>query len=1093
MLHIVKSGFGGSGERHLKNMIRACVEKREKCYLVVPEQQTVMAESEMALILPSYAPLCFEVTNFKRFKNTVFRALGGLAGEYCDDVRQSLIMWKTLSELSPVLDMTRRTEVSAGLVSQALAAVKEMENLAISPDMLSLSGERIEGNARLTSKISDLTKIYSLYKTLLCEKYSDESAADGVILEKLRENSGFLTDAKIFVSGFTSFTEGQYRLLAALAKRTSVTLHLPIPKRSGGDFEYLEISRAESKLKGAARRECVDVRITEEDGNYTTQSELLSSLPRIIWKINPIIDNSCLHNKDELRIFEANDPFDECDFVASDIRRKVMGGAKYSDFAVIARSSEKYRGILDGALNAADVPYFYSTRRDVTSFEAIKLILTAYSAVCHGYRREDVITYAKCGFNGISREDVDELELYSEVWQINGATWTSDEPWGMNPAGYTSRKSPDTAEKLLRINETRSKLISPLREFERDVRRASTVRESAEALMLFLISVGLEDSLNARAEEERLSGNKAGADELSGLWRLIIDSLDAAVEVLGDLPATAEVFLSVLKAIFSSANMGKIPAYSDQVTVGDADMLRLSGKKHVYLIGVNQGEFPADVSDNSYFSDKDKLLLADCGLEISPELETQNARELFCFSRALAAASDSVTLLYSVCDTKFKRIEPSSVIEKIVNVTGGAVSPKRIADMPAEDRFFAAQSALSLSDTVSDSEYKALEAALIRSGYENEIKVANSDIRNLSLNLDPSVAKELYRDKMSLTQTRIDSFVNCPLSYFLNYTLKLRTVAPAEFDASGIGAFIHGCLEHFFRDLTEKGQDPSSLTKQRREELTRIAAAKYLSDMGENVSDTRTKVKINRLTRSAVPIIDGLCDELSKTDFRPRFFELKIDRRSEDTPNPPTFTASDGTEIYLYGVIDRVDTVKRGNDVYVKVIDYKTGSKEFSPEDLKKGRNLQMFLYLKAITDTDNAAFRKKLGVEGDGKIIPAAAVYVKTSLADVQVNKCSDDEAMSELMKKQLREGMALGEEENLAALGDGYVPGTHKRDSQKYLYTREGFEEIMSDVEESVVRIAEEIKSGRAESRPNVTSSYNPCDFCDYKPICRNVVLKK
>lgn len=1092
MLNIIKSGFGGSGERHIKDMIAARVAKREKCYLIVPEQQTVMAESEMAMSLPSYAPLCFEVTNFKRFQNTVFRSLGGLAGEFCDSGKQTLIMWRTLTELSPMLSIMGQAEVSAGLVSQALAAVGEMENLSITPEELSESSEKINGNDRLCAKVKDLSAIYSMYRSLLSEKYTDDSRADAIMLEKLRENPDFLTDTKIYLIGFTSFTEGQYRLIGALSKRVDVTLHLPIPKLDGERFEYLEICRAESKLKLCARREGADVKVSAEDGNVITSSELLSMLPSKIWQLNPQIDNSCLQNPDELRIFEASSPFDECDFVASDIRRRVMGGAKYSDFAIIARSAEKYSGIIDGALSSADVPYFYSIRRDVMSFEAVKLILTAYLAVCHGYRREDIITYAKCGLHGISREDIDELELYSEVWQINGSTWTSGEIWNMNPAGYTSRKAPDTDEKLMRINRTKDRLITPLIEFEKDVKRAKTVRESAEALMILLLAIGLEDTLNARAEEEMKLGNKALSDELSGVWRLIIDSLDSMVEVLGDLPTTPEAFTSQLRAVLSTANLGKIPAYTDQVTVGSADMLRLSGKKHVYLIGVNQGEFPSDVSDTSYFSDKDRELLAEGGLDITPELETQNARELFCFSRALSSASESVTLLYSVCDTKFKRIEPSNVIEKITKMTGGRIAPRRIIDMPIKDRFYSAHSALNSIDTVSPDEYEPLRRALISSGFDGELCICDSDIKNTSLDLTKDVADKLYGDRIALTQSRIDSYVDCPLKYLLKYTLKLQTVAPAEFDASGIGSFIHGCLENFFRTVTDNGQDPSQLSEGERCELVRLSASKYLSDMGENITAPRTKAKISRLTRSAIPIVSGLCDELSKTDFRPRFFELRIDLATEDTPTPTTYTAPDGTKIYLYGIIDRVDTMERDGDVYVKVIDYKTGSKDFSPDDIKKGRNLQMFIYLNAIINSKNADFRKRLGVENGGNIIPAAAVYVKASLSDATAEK-NDDALIDTAQKsKQQRDGMALGEEENLASLGAEYIPGAHKRDNKKFLYTREGFADIMQDVEDSVIRIAEEIKSGKAASAPAVEGSKTPCKYCDYQSVCRNAVLK-
>jgi ATP-dependent helicase/nuclease subunit B len=263
--------------------------------------------------------------------------------------------------------------------------------------------------------------------------------------------------------------------------------------------------------------------------------------------------------------------------------------------------------------------------------------------------------------------------------------------------------------------------------------------------------------------------------------------------------------------------------------------------------------------------------------------------------------------------------------------------------------------------------------------------------------------------------------------------------------------------------------------------------------MGEDISATRTAVKIKRLTRAAVPIIDGLCDEFEKTKFKPRFFELKIEGNNELTPDPIKLRGKDGKAVYIYGIIDRVDTYEENGDVYVRVIDYKTGAKDFSPEDIEKGRNLQMFLYLKAIIESDKAKFRESLGLGKDGKIIPAGVIYVKTSLADAHIDRDSDELALDAVKKNQLREGMTLDGDMNDALMGEDYIPGKNKREAAKYRYSEEGFDEIMQKVEDSVLRISEGIKSGRAEAEPNLDGTFSPCDFCEYKPVCRNVKVKK
>ncbi len=1093
MLKIIRSGFGGGSELYISNALREAIENKERCYLIVPEQQTVMAESEMAEKLPKNAPLYFEATNFTRFADTVLRTLGGLSGEYCDAGKRALIMWRAITELAPTLNMTSRGEVNAGIVDQSLRAVSEMENLGISPDALARSADLVSGDKRLSSKLSDLSKIYSLYKSLINEKYADSNDATNFTVKRLADKPDFLRGAKIFIEGFTSFTEAQYALIARLAGRASVTLYLPIPKGEREGFEYKEILRAEQRLKTYAAREGADVTLKKEDGRFNTKSELLSELPYVIWKINPVFDNKDLQIKDELRIFEAATPFEECDFVASDIRRRVMEGAEYSDFAIIARSADKYKGILDGALFGADIPYFTSAKTDVSTLEAVKLIYTAFAIIKGGFRREDVITYSKCGFSGISRSECDELEIYADVWQINGRRFTDGIDWNMNPAGYSGKKRDGVAEKLERLNGIRYKLIDPLLALAEDMRAHRTVREGAEALMRFLLGIKLEHRLREKATDLRFHGDREGTDEISGIWKMIISSLDSMVEVMGELPSTPDSFLAQLKALFAYANLGRIPAFVDQVTIGSADMIRLSGKKHIYLIGVNAGEFPASVSEGSYFSDSDRLALAKAGLDIEPELEVKNARELFCFSRALAAASESVTLLYTLTDTKFKRLARAEVIDKIIKLTGGRISPRKISDMSPRERLFAASSTINALDTVSELEYPEVREALISSGWGDVVAISEGELKNTKMELGRALAEELYGGRMALTQSRLDSFVNCPLGHFLKYTVKLTESKRAEFDAPSIGSFIHGCLENFFTSLRERGIAPEKLDKTERERLTREAAEKYLAAMGEDVKATRTAVKIKRLTRAAVPIIDGLCDEFEKTKFRPRFFELKIEGADESAPDPIKFTDDDGKSVYVYGIIDRVDTYKEGGNVFVRVIDYKTGSKDFSPDDMENGRNLQMFLYLKAIIESDKKKFREKLGVSDEGKIIPSGVIYVKTSLADAVIDRDSDELALAAVKNNQEREGMTLEGEENEALMGEDYIPGMTKRDKEKYRYSEEGFEKIMETVEDSVLNIAEKIRSGKAAAEPNLDGKYSPCEWCEFKPVCRNVKTKK
>ena len=217
MLRIIEGDLSSIAYDEVKREIKELTKAKKRVFLLVPEQQAVIAEKEIMRELAASASLTFEVTNFTRLANTVYRSLGGIAGEYSTRSKEALLMWKALTELSPVLKMTGGGEVNTGMVEKALAAVQEMKSIAATPETLyGLSEEpRIRSNGRLKGKLSDIARIMTLYNNLLVEKYTSTRDECERLAAKLSERPDFFAGAYFFISGFTSFTEPQYEVLRA--------------------------------------------------------------------------------------------------------------------------------------------------------------------------------------------------------------------------------------------------------------------------------------------------------------------------------------------------------------------------------------------------------------------------------------------------------------------------------------------------------------------------------------------------------------------------------------------------------------------------------------------------------------------------------------------------------------------------------------------------------------------------------------------------------------------------------------------------------------------------------------------------------------
>ena len=1096
MLKIIEGSTYSEAPELIREAIKKSVSGGTRTMLIVPEQQTVIAEKEMASLLSDDSPILFEVTNFTRFANSVFRTLGGVDKEYCDSVKSALLMWRTLSELAPTLSVTDgKREINYGMVKKALVTSGESDGLAITAEDLVSAKEKIGEDKRLSKKLDDLIKITSLYKKLLSEKYSDVGEDIAAATKMLRENPNRFTDTVFFIEGFTSFTEPQHRLLELLISSSEVTALLDIPKSRRDAFEYSELLLTEKRLISSANKVGTELKLIKLDGLKNGNQDIYD-ISNYLWRKTQSVDNISLQNPSDVRIFEALTPYDECDFIVSDIKRRVMLGASYSDFAVIGSDISSYGGILDVCARQAGVPLFISKSRDVSSFEAIKLIYTALSAVTQGFSREDVISYAKCGLSSITREECDEFELYVERWKISGRLFTDSTVWNMNPDEYSTFRTEDTDSRLVRLDSIRRTLISPLTELKVGLDDAVTVSDFAIALYKFIKSISLYEKIKKRADELYALGECELAEENERIYKTICDSLDTLVEVSGDMKSDADGFISQLKIAFSAASVMKIPSVSDSVTAASAKMARLTEKKHIYLLGINRGEFPASVNSDSYFSEKDKAELRDVGLPFEPDMLIKESKELYYFSKAFLYAKETVTLLYSAKSTDYSPIRRADVIDRITALTGESVKVFRISEIKQSELAYSPEQALLSLGKFDNEEYIGAKKSLSDAGFASRVSLAEMRVENDKMALSEKVTERIYPSDILLSQSKIDSYNTCPLAYFCRYDLGLSENEAAAFDARNIGSLVHAILENFFAILAEEGRTVGEITEEEKEELINKSAALYLDkilpdDKGE---DIRASLLTKRLIRATTPIIDGLMAEFSGSRYQPRYFELRIGGKSENSPELLAIDEGDGNKTLIKGSIDRVDTYKFGDDVYVRVVDYKTGHKDFSPEDLAKGKNLQMFLYLAAVIDTKNRSLRRDIGLGENGRLIPAGVIYVKSDLSDVKISHASAAEEENAVKADQKRQGMLLDDAVSISAMNTAYLPikikndGSYYKDSESLLYNEEGWKSLCDTVEDSVKRVTKKMRSGNISAEPMIEKRSSPCQYCNFKPVCRN-----
>ena len=190
----------------------------------------------------------------------------------------------------------------------------------------------------------------------------------------------------------------------------------------------------------------------------------------------------------------------------------------------------------------------------------------------------------------------------------------------------------------------------------------------------------------------------------------------------------------------------------------------------------------------------------------------------------------------------------------------------------------------------------------------------------------------------------------------------------------------------------------------------------------------------------------------------------------------------------MEGVVDRVDLMEKEGRRYVRVVDYKSGSKNFKLDDVYYGLNLQMLIYLFSIW---------KNGKEDLADCLPAGVLYLPAKDQIITAaRQTSDEQIARERQKKYKMSGLVLedpvcitGMEREAAGV---FIPVKRKNDgrfdARSSLATLEQMGRIQRHIEHILTQMAVNLQNGQIPSTPAQGLGYEPCRFCDYRSICQH-----
>ncbi len=1117
MLQLVLGRSGtGKTEWVYQRLCELAESGRQGLMLLVPEQFSF--ESERALLERLGPRLSggVQVLSFTRLAELVFRETGGLAGRRMDDATRALLMSRALELAADHLVLYRKPAGAPETVETVLAMTTELKQCGISPHRLEETAGGLPEGSTLRRKTEELALILGTYEAVAAgvtgENAGENAGEDGAagpdgghiayidplddlsaLAERLPE-SRIARGAMIFVDSFKGFTAQETAVLRVLmrqAEQVAVTLCADsLEDTSGGFGRFSPVVRTAARLRDLAREDGVPV----ARAIIQKENRRAASLPLRLAEAGCFMPRPEVYPEEtgDVTLVSCADIYAECDFAARFIRRRLREqGGRARDFAVVARNLDEYRGVLDAAMEKQGVPFLLDERADVLTEPLPALALAALDAVTGGFRTDDLLRLVKTGLAGFSSHSAALLENYALMWRIDGRRWR--EEWRENPGGLSVKADERSDKQLAYLNLLRRRLIRPLERLHAALNAPGADGEAfARAVYRYLIEVKADVLTRLRVSRLEQAGEPALAERMGRLWDAVMELLDRmAVSFRGEALPPAR-FAGLFRMVAQLTDLGSVPQSMDAVQVGQADRIRLSAPRTVLILGANEGVFPAYPAAQGILTDEERRELIARGLPLTEGTDVRTAEERYFAYAAVAAPSEQLVVSYLRGNAAGESLAPSLLIDTLHRILPRCRALTVTGQEPeeAESERDAFECAACLWNRPLPRARALREVFAARPEYARRLQALDRAAdRAPAAFEDAGAARRFFGDDLWLSASRVEQYHRCRFSYFCKYGLQAAPRRPADLDALAFGTLTHAVMETVLPGYVREGFDRISKGRAFADAAAAVQAYAQETMGGLEDKPSRFAALLDRLSRVAGALLWQVVRELRQSRFVPVDYELPVglpDKEGGPAVPPVVLTLTDGAKVRVVGQIDRVDVYQAENgERYVRIVDYKTGSKEFRLSDVVEGVNVQMLIYIFSLWQN---------GGERYGKITPAGVLYLPAKLPVIQAARDADGEAVQKEQLKALRmNGLLLDDPEIVRAMEHDaaglFIPArlTAKGEWAKgaSVASLEQFGKLKKRIESLLVRMAETLRQGDIAALP-LAGDVDACAWCDYRAVC-------
>ncbi len=1057
--------------------------------IIVPEQYTHQCEQAM-LAKTGYICDSLYVTSFNRLANKII-SNSGLRHKAADSCAKAMLVTRAITKSRQALTYYKNAENHTGYIELFADAISEFKKGQIMPETLKVIADEVSSPV-FSARLFDLATIYEEYNKLLGVDFVDGDD-DVTLMASLCFGNDYIKNAVIYIDEFFRFTKNElFCIESMLASGADVVVSLCMPEDALKDGNFSVVYNTKRALEDCAKAAGVSVgfpEVMQEQKRFLTPE--LEFLERAMATGSGVATTEAKNVS--LTVFKNR--YDEIENVATQIKKLTKSGYSYRDIAVIAGDYEGYKELLCTTFDLYDIPVFADNRKKFLD-HPIVIYLFCVLDLLSGFTTDKVSAYMKSGFADISRDEAAQLENYALSCAINYNDWLDDERFLKKSASVFAHEEDAGEEGEVQL-AVKNRLIAPIVSLKDKISQSKNVADRVDALCEFLVETDLKGKIIAEAEEFHTQGKLNLSDEYTEVYNIITETLDTMKSFLGDENVGLNVLEEILRAGFSQKSIGIIPKVYDSVSFGDLNRSVIKNVKAIFLVGVNDGAFPAIPDSGVLLSDEERAYLTERGVSVAPDSKTLIEGAEFSVYEAVNVAREKLYVSYPI-DNDGQGLRPAGFISKLRRTFPQLKQKAYLTQetLPAEEFVASKASAYTYVLThIANLEENSLAKRLFNllsedEEYKEKIEraVKFSKYENKAGRLSRDAVCALYGKNLVGSVSRFERFSACPFSFFVEYGLRARERKVMKIEAPDVGSLLHEVVEIFARRVKGQGLSFGALTKAEQTEITDVIIEEMFDGMivKKVFAQGRIEALKKRLKSLVSKSVWAICEHIKRGEFEPAAFELSFDKNGDI--EPVTVTLPTGEEITMIGRIDRVDTLSHGGKLYIKVIDYKSGAKKYSLADIFNRTTLQLSVYMIAITENG----KKTLG--SDNTAFGGMFYFRLDDPVEQSLPQAVDSEASLKAFKMS---GLISENQDVIRAMDKGasgwssVIPVYIKADgtpsaTQSKLASPQQYEKLKRYVKRAVTEIGQEILSGNIDIRPVRDGEITPCSYCRYRAVC-------